>query len=328
MRRLTLILSDLYLPEEEAHDVVPMPNLEWLLRFANGRQSITDWRTWLASELGYVAGEIIPFASFSGPRDAWFATPVHLFAALDHVRLDARGLLTLASDERGAWCAAFARTFGPQYVLHDDGVRGFFLTGLAPANVRTADPARLLGADIAADIPRAAEAGELRRLGAEIEMWLHAEPLNGARTRRGERPVSALWLWGGGVTPSRETAKPRQSDVGFVGDDAFVAALARDAGQSMRAASLDGSEFGENASLPAHGVVVLAPMSGEPRQSLADVDCLWLGAARRSLERGALVEVVANDSVVRVSGRPSWRIWRRRSGWAKGLARPPRDVKA
>lgn len=328
MRRLTLILSDLYLPEEEAHDVVPLPNLEWLLRFATGRQPISDWRSWLASELGFDAGSISPFASFAGPRDAWFATPVHLLAALDHVRLDARGVLTLAAEERSAWCAAFARTFGPQYALHDDGVRGFFLTGLSPANVRTTDPARLLGADIVTEIPRAAEAGELRRLGAEIEMWLHAEPLNGARTQRGMRPVSALWLWGGGVTPSRQTAKPRPIDVGFVGDDAFVAALARDAGRSMRAASRDGSEFGENAMLPAHGVVVLAPMSGEPRQSLADVDRLWLGGARRILERGALVEIVANDSVIRVSGRPSWRIWRRRSGWAAGLARPPRDVKA
>lgn len=328
MRRLTLILSDLYLPEEAAHDVVPMPNFEWLLRFANGRQSIADWRTWLASELGYVAGATIPFASFAGPRDAWFATPVHLLAALDHVRLDARGVMTLASEERGAWCAAFARTFGPQYALHDDGVRGFFLTGLKPVNLLTTDPARLLGADIAADIPRAAEAGELRRLATEIEMWLHAEPLNGARTQRGVRPVSALWLWGGGVTPPRETAKPRHSHVGFVGDEAFVAALARNAGQSMRAASQDGSELGETASLPAHLVVVLAPMSGEPRRSLADVDRLWLGGARRRLERGALVEVVANDSVVRVSGRPSWRIWRRRSGWAAGLARPSRDVKA
>jgi hypothetical protein len=328
MRRLTLILSDLYLPEEEARDVVPLPHLEWLLRFANGRQSIADWRTWLASELGYDAAAISPVAGFAGPRDAWFATPVYLLAALTHVRLDARGLLTPDVAERADWCAAFARAFGPQYTLHDDGVHGFFLTGLAPANVRTTDPARLLGADIGMDVPRGAEAGEMRRLAAEIEMWLHAEPLNAARTQRGARPVSALWLWGGGVTSPREPAKPRPRDVAFVGDDAFLAALARDAGQALRGASRDAAELRENATSPAHLVVVLAPMSGETRQSLVDVDRLWLGGARQLLERGATVEVVANDSVIRVSGRPSWRVWRRRVGWAAGLARRPGDVKA
>jgi hypothetical protein len=326
MRRLTLILSDLYLPEE-SRDTVPAPNLEWLLRYANGRQPIADWRTWLASELGYRPEAIQPLASFTGPRDAWFATPVHLLAALDHVRLDARGLLSLERTEREEWCAAFERTFGPVYELRDDGVRGFYLTGLAPANVSTTDPARLLGADIAPGLARGANAGELRRLAAEIEMWLYAEPLNVARTRRGERPVSALWLWGGGAARRSETPKPPSNDVEFVGDDTFVAALARDAGSVPRPVPREGSALGDEIRA-AHLVVVLAPMSSEPRMSLADVDRLWLGEARRVAERGAVLHVVVNDWVVRVSGRASWRFWRRRVGWTAGLAHPSRGPEA
>ncbi|MBC8025138.1 MAG: hypothetical protein H7Y89_04035 [Steroidobacteraceae bacterium] len=328
MRRLTLILSDLYLPEEEAHDVIPLPNLEWLLRFSIARQRIPDWRTWLASELGYKTGSVISFAGFAGPRGAWFATPVHLLAALDHVRMDARGLLTLGAEEREAWCAAFARTFGPQYVLHDDGLRGFFLTGLGPADVRTTDPARLLGADIATALPRGASAGELRRLSTEIEMWLHSEPLNVARTQRGRRPVSALWLWGGGGAHGIDAAERPARDIAFIGGDPFLAALARDAGRPMRPVSQDGSELGDRGALPVHVVVVLAPMSGEPRMSLADADRIWLGGARRVLERGARVDIVANDWVVRIEGRASWRFWRRRVPWAAGLADSPRDVRA
>lgn len=328
MQRLTLILSDLYLMEEESHDGVPAPNLEWLLRFASRRHRITDWRSWLAGELGYDSEAIFPIASFAGPRDAWFATPVHLLAALDHVRLDARGMLALASEEREAWCAAFARTFGPEYALHDDGARGFFLTGLKPVDVRTTDPARLLGADIGASVPRGTEAGELRRLAAEIEMWLHAEPLNAAREQRGVRPVSALWLWGGGVTPRRGAVKSRPSDTAFIGADPFLAALALNAGKPMRAASRDGSELGVRGSLPPHVVIVIAPMSGEPRTSLADTDRIWLGGVRQVLDSGAWVEVVINDSVLRIEGHASWRFWRRRLPWAAGLARPPSDVKA
>jgi hypothetical protein len=42
----------------------------------------------------------------------------------------------------------------------------------------------------------------LRRLGAEIEMWLHDHPINDARRRRGELPVTSLWLWGAGAVPA------------------------------------------------------------------------------------------------------------------------------
>jgi hypothetical protein len=328
MQRLTLILSDLYLPEEESRDVVPAPNLEWLLRYATQRKTITDWRIWLASELGYRPEAIQPVASLAGPRGAWFATPLHLLAALDHVRLDARGLLTLRRAERGEWCEAFARTFGPQYALLDDGVRGFFLTGLAAADVRTTDPARLLGADIAPGLARGGNAGELRRLAAEIEMWLHAEPLNLARAGRGARPISALWLWGGGAAPAIEAPSPPRNSVEFVGEEAFVAALARDAGTSMRPMPEDGATLGEREMPAAHVVVVLAPMSSEPRTSLTDVDRVWLGAARRVVERGGVLDVVVNDWFVRVSGRPAWRFWRRRVGWAAGLAHSSRGQEA
>jgi hypothetical protein len=328
MRRLTLILSDLYV-SEQSREIVPAPNLEWLLRYAHAREPIADWRTWLASGLGYGPDAVHPLASFAGPRGAWFATPVHLLAALDHVRLDARGLLALERTERAQWSEAFARTFGPQYALHDDGVRGFYLTGLAPAEVSTTDPARLLGADIGPGLPRGVHAGELRRLAAEIEMWLHAEPLKAARGRRGVPPVSALWLWGGGVMPELGGPKPSQNDVEFVGDDAFVAALARDAGKPMRSVpEQPTAALGESVGPATHLVVVLAPMSSEPRMSLTDVDRIWLGAARRIVERGDALDIVVNDWVVRVSGRASWRFWRRPVRWAAGLAHPARGQEA
>jgi hypothetical protein len=200
-------------------------------------------------------------------------------------------------------------------------VRGFFLTGLAPADVRTTDPARLLGADIATGLPGGEKAGELRRLSAEVEMWLHAEPLNVARTRRGVLPVSALWLWGGGAAHAIDSTKPGARDLAFVGSDPFLAALAREAGKPMRAVSRDGSELGDRGALPPHVIVVLEPMSGEMRMPLADADRIWLGGARRVLERGGAVDVVANDTYVHVGSRASWRFWRRRVRWTTGLAR-------
>src|SRR5688572_4066121 len=140
MQRLTLILSDLYLPEEGVSGGFPrtdeLPALSALLRFADGPERIGDWRRWLLSRVGGQLAEI-PLAAICGHGKltrpaldtAWLATPVALEARLDHVRMVDRGLLHLDDDERAAWCTEFNRVFGPTYSLHDGGERAFILSG-------------------------------------------------------------------------------------------------------------------------------------------------------------------------------------------------------
>ena len=71
-----------------------LPDLEWLLRFAESPEHIGDWRPWLLEQT--VPGlRSLPVASISAYEridghdlDAtWLATPVALEARLDHVRL-------------------------------------------------------------------------------------------------------------------------------------------------------------------------------------------------------------------------------------------------
>src|SRR4051812_23392601 len=168
MRRLTLILSDLYLPSEDglaaAGGNLPvaaeLPMLEWLLRFSDQPLHVGDWRAWL---LAQTSPELrhIPIASISarGVVDhtlldsTWLATPVALEARLDHVRLVDRGLLRLEESERASCREEFARTFGTQYQLHDGGERTFFLSGLPQTGIPVADPARLLGTEIGPALP-------------------------------------------------------------------------------------------------------------------------------------------------------------------------------
>jgi len=169
MRRLSLILSDLYLSSEigpaEMRGTSPvtheLPAFEWLLRFADSPQRVVDWRAWLLAQTcpGF---EDLPIAMISASgciegrelASTWLATPVALEARLDHVRLVDRGLLRLDATERASCCEEFARVFGPQYLLHDGGERGFFLSGLPPAAVAVVDPARLLGSEIGPALPR------------------------------------------------------------------------------------------------------------------------------------------------------------------------------
>jgi hypothetical protein len=337
MRRITLILSDLYLPEEAGRGAsfpaaLALPNLDWLLRFAGRVERIGDWRKWLSEDLGAFdlarmsVAEVCALGSLPAAlaSNAWFATPVHLEARIDHVRLADRGLLRLGADERETWRRDFALAFGPGFALHDAGERSFLLSGAAPTRIASVDPSRLLDADIGQALPTGPSAGELRRLGTEIEMWLHGAPANLAREHRRLRRVSALWLWGGGLrggsgepAPSATAKSQPHAETGFFGGDPFLGALA---GASLSAVP---PSF---AALDTRGdrcVVELAPMSGPRNESLAELDAHWFAPVRDALSRGGLgsVDLIANDRWFRITARPGWRFWRRRSSWLQQLAR-------
>jgi hypothetical protein len=335
MRRLTLILSDLYLPSEAVPAVtgLDLPHLDWLLRFA-GRDRIDDWRSWLSADLGRAdlkrmtvaqvcAQGLLPEA-LTG--NAWLATPVHLEARIDHVRLADRGLLRLSADERDSWRQDFTRVFGPDYALHDAGDRGFLLSGVPATRGASGDPPRWLDADFGRALP--SPAGELRRLGTEIELWLHGAPVNAAREQRRERRISALWLWGGGLSGGSETvpvsantvplAKPR-----FFGGDAYLSALA---GARVTPPPVSfAMEAGEG-----RCIVELSPMSGPKDEALAALDSNWFAPVRAALGEGELesVDLIANDRRFHISAHPGWRIWRRRSSWLDQLARHLPEAKA
>jgi hypothetical protein len=328
MRRLTLILSDLYLPEQGVIGEFPqtreLPALGELLRIAGGPGPIGDWRRWLLSEVGGPLVEM-PLASICGHdrmpgselESAWLATPVALEARLDYVRMADRGLLHLDATERAAWCAEFNRVFGPQYALHECGARAFLLSGLT-GSTAVADPARLLGAEIGPALP-GTDAPQLRRLWAEIEMWLHACALNQERERARRPRLSALWLWGRNAGP-RGSRGNEERDLEFYGGDPLIGALsqmhqARLCGAPQALAHIEGGRQ--------HVIAEFAVLTGQAQETLAELDVHWFAAARQALARGALaqLDIVANDRHFSITPRAHWRFWRARRGWLENLAR-------
>ena len=343
MRRLTLILSDLYLPEETEGETAAgpspaLPGLEWLLHFGDA-QPIDDWRRWLTRELGVPELGELPVAEVAARAwlppgtdgSPWLATPLELSARIDHVRLPERGLLRVDPQEAERWSAAFAGQFAPRLRLHPAGERAFVLTGMNAAPATTVDPARLLGSDIREALPHGAGASDLRRLGAEIEMWLHQLPLNESRTAAGKPRLSGLWIWGGGGQPSSASLPripPHTGAMRIHGADAFLAGLAVSLGSEMPQVPPD--DFSRLESAIDHHVVEFAAMTGASRESLAMLDSGWFAAARHALASGDLSELVlvANDRCFRLGRRSHWRLWRRRRGWLENLARRTETPKA
>jgi hypothetical protein len=268
------------------------------------------------------------------PHDsAWIATPVHLIAGLTSLHLDRRSILRLSQTELDGFAQDFNQTFGDTALGLVPLANGdFLLRGPTTLIATTTEPSRALVADLEASLPKGTNAKALKRLGAELEMWLHAHPLNEVRRRRGELPVSALWLWGGGAQPLTQPNSPTASssmpsDVAL-GSDPYLLGLWHAQGRRTHAlpddklASLLTDTHAQRAVL----VTEVTPMlHSNPRwavfEALAELDRLYVSPAIAALRSGAIERVVliVNDTELRVGRRDRLKLWRRPRSAIEGL---------
>ena len=248
----------------------------------------------------------------------WLVTPVHCFAGLDSVQLHPAGLLELPASVQSALAAEFNGVFADtRWRLHPTGKRELLLSG-APLAASAADPAASIGADLRDGLPRGPEAATLRRLGVEIEMWLHEHPINRERQARGELPVSGLWLWGSNSPGAMAAGEPRSAtrrppSERLFGADAYLEALWRRRGSPI-APLPDGFE---SISGSADGLsVVLYPTLD------AQLEQRWLVPALHALRarRLSALSLLAGSFAYRLTRWQLARFWRPATPWWKALA--------
>ena len=331
MPELVIVLTDLYLPEAHpqaaaAETPLALPGIEQAGRYGQRVALTAGWRAWLARRLGRddlaalaparIAAAVLPAAA----APPWLACPVHLSAGLSRVHLDHRGLLRLSAAEQAALTDAFARAFaGSLFTLAALPCGEFLLGAPGIGAVPTTEPARCAGGEIAAALPHGPEAAALRRVAAEIEMWLHGEEMNAMRTRLGHPSVNALWLWGGGAGNAAPLPRALVPAPRAFGSDAYLDGLWRLQGDCCRALPQDLTGV---LSAAAEGPTVLAlSVAAELQQSahasfaqaLAALDARFIVPALAALQGGTLLSVtlVANDTALTVHPRSALRIWRR-----------------
>jgi hypothetical protein len=362
VRSIVMVIADLYLPPGDADagalTGVPAgsaPGIEQAGRFGARAALTRGWREWLAGSLGrhdlagvapaWVAAAAADPAGAGpaaqagtqraaagrdgAPATKWIASPLQLLAGPAGTSLDHRGVLRLPRAPRAALAAAFTQSFATPGLALTPLTSGEFLLetpGIAP--VETTEPARCAGAELASALPRGSAAAPLRRLVAELEMWLHGGALNAERVQRREPPVTTLWPWGGAgraAPPARRTAAPPW--LAF-GSDAYLAALWHLEGSAC--APLP-RRLGEVLAEPAaQGAVLVLEMGGElqadpqctPDAALARLDALFVTPALQALRSGELesLTLIANDVLLRLDRRSRLRFWRRRRTLAETLA--------
>jgi len=241
-------------------------------------------------------------------------------AGLDTVRVHPAGLLQLSIEEQRVLERDFTPVFaGSGWSLHATGRREMLLAGgagLEAGEVRSHDPALWLGADPRAGLPAGRGAQALRRLGAEMEMWLHEHPVNLARHARGSLSANALWVWGGGVPAIaiQRGAVPNATGAAVAwANDLFVDGLARLEGYTLEPLPERWPQ-----ATPMHGpwpaelltVCELDAKGGEGALHVLERD--WIAPALEHWRagQGRSATLVAGACAVTLAHRPFRSLWR------------------
>jgi hypothetical protein len=347
VREIVIVITDLYLAADAPGARATLsssatPGIARVGRFARRERLADGWRAWLAHRLGRpdlaraAAARVAAAALDAGGDDAapgnargslWIATPVHLVAGLTRVHLGIHGILRLAPRELSALAAEFARAFGGAgHVVYPlpCGQLLLFTAGMPPCV--SAEPARAAAGELAELLPQGAQARTLRRLGAEIEMWLHAQPLNAARERSGQAPVTALWLWGAaGDLPG--AASPTGHPLRAYGCEPWLDGLLRlTRGTGAEVAPglvADGEAGGLEVWAVALAALTSRPGAADAGLSAAleELDARYVSPALAALRRGTAgrVSLVANDVCLTLRRSSALQRWRGAAPGASAL---------
>jgi len=259
---------------------------------------------------------------------AWLATPLHRIAGLTTVHLDRRGLLQLSQEEAEALAVDFNRIFGddPTSPLRLHALPGGALLLEAGANLvaTTTEPARLLVSGLEDAMPSGPQATPLKRIGAEVEMWLHEHPLNLFRVRRGQLPLNALWLWGGGPVERRPRRASVPASLRLFGTDPYLSGLARSNGVPILALPDRFSDLVEeqcSVLVTEAGPLLHAHPTWSVFDGVAELDRRHMAPAVAALQAGQVerLTVIANDIELTVRRKDRLKFWRRSKPGLTGL---------
>ncbi|HMM47576.1 MAG TPA: hypothetical protein PKC12_06295 [Thiobacillaceae bacterium] len=304
-----------------AVDDLRLPALETLLARGRIRDCPADGvEAALCQALGIARQQDWPLAPITLEADGghagdayWMrADPVHLALMRDRIVL--AGPIALPHEESDALAATIIHHFGAELDLHPLHPQRWYLRFAAAPALATVPLSAAIGRDIEPLQPQGGDARTFRARLNELQMLLHAHPVNEAREARGQPPVNSLWLWGGGHRPTAPASPPSVYAAG-----AEAHALAAFCGVSVAAPPA----HPDRRLLRSDAVAVLdtvagAASVGDPwgwRSAMRELERDWFVPLRAALRGAAshglqLMDPLGGRSVHLTAG-DAWRLWRR-----------------
>ncbi len=241
----------------------------------------------------------------SGPS-GWIAAadPIYLEPRLDHLCLHTLSH-SVSKHEMATLMAHLNSSLGDSTRFSNVGVRGYVEAQALATAALGAD--ELHGHLPNEFLPKGQGADDFRRLQSEIEMVLHEHPINLERQARGQQPVNALWIWGGGLAAvSKFESLPI-----LVGDDPLLRAVWAES----EAESQDWS--GTLAPVFAKGGVAVVP---EDASADTEKTLQLIRDGFRSSSQKHLTILTRNGWTATIRRSDRWKFWRTESALSGATA--------
>jgi hypothetical protein len=293
----------------------PASSLRRLLAVAcRGTAEPIAWQEWLCRDFGVLPQQDVPVAPFSALGDGltaqtgyWLvATPVTLLLQRDTFSL-ADYSDTLRMEEAQALIADLNSHFDADGLrFHAAAPERWYVRLERRPQLTTTPLPAVLGRDIQPRLPGGADCLRWHRWLNEIQMLLHAHPVNERREADGLPAINSVWPWGGGEWqpgPARPTLK-------VLADHPLPRGLAQ-----AHVAEAHGLPAGFAELAGSQNALVILP---EP-SGVADWQHLeehWFAPVLAALRAGRIASLewhLATTSVVsyRLGRRDLWKFWRR-----------------
>lgn len=224
------------------------------------------------------------------PGGAWWlrADPVHFRIHRDRVVLADAGAFALDDAEAARLVDALNRHFSGEglFFLAPHPQRWYLRADPAP-DLLTRPLPEVTGRSASDCVAGGADSARWRRLQTEMQMVLHAHPVNEAREAAGRPPVNGVWLWGGG----RDPGPVARRFAAVASRDPLARALARAGGAALAdppsADALLAAADGGDALAALDGLTGAAQYGDGQgfREALAALERDWCAPLRAALER-------------------------------------------
>lgn len=254
----------------------------------------------------------------SAEGDAWLcADPVHLRLMRDHILLGDAHVFELDEHEAHSLIEGLNDHFRDRIEFIFATADRWYARLTHGDRLESGEPLdALLSRPVDVEIGGSRSADGLAPLLTEIQMYLHAHPVNQAREARGVEPINSLWFWGHGTTTRVRAPADR-----MLGDGLIGAALARAAGMPCepldeRVTPLAAPDEATLICIESTHALARYGQIDSLRERLRALESLVFAPLLDALRRGRLdaldIEILGEDGLGRHLGRwDAWKVWRR-----------------
>lgn len=297
------------------------PVLEQVLSIATNRRGLANGfepAIWQQYDSSWRTSDELPSAGILSGIDTnsvFHASPVHLEPGMRDLILTAPEPLTQTeSIQLHQHIDEHLQPAGIRHHLDDNG--NGYLVFNRRLNITTTPLSQVTGTGVFDKMPGGDDAGQLHKLGNELQMLLHTTAFNRQREREGKLTANALWLWGGGE--SGRSLRP-QHDL-LIANHAFAVRCAQISGQQH--AKL--TERFDRRLIKGHQrtLVVLdalmAPTEHDDihawQEAVSAIEQRWIAPLYEALRSGVFdrINIIpCAGNVFSLSRRSHWKRWRR-----------------